>query len=60
MSIVLLSLVLAWPAAAQELTLADKLQALAHSAEEGMEAAEHNKVALMQAEFDEIHEAWES
>jgi hypothetical protein len=44
----------------QELTLADRLQALAHTAEEGIEAAEHNNVALMQAEFDEIHKAWES
>jgi high-affinity iron transporter len=57
---VLLSLVLVWPVLAQESTLADKLQGLAHSAEEGMEAAEHNNVALMQTEFDEIHEAWES
>ncbi|MCL4294851.1 MAG: FTR1 family protein [Anaerolineae bacterium] len=57
---VLLCLLLAWPALAQELTLADRLQALAHTAEEGMEAAAHNDVTLMQAEFDEIHEAWES
>jgi high-affinity iron transporter len=58
--VVLLGLLLTWPALAQELTLADRLQALAHTAEEGAEAAEHNNVALMQAEFDEIHEAWES
>jgi high-affinity iron transporter len=58
--VVLPSLLLAWPALAQEVTLADRLQALAHTAEEGVEAAEHNNVALMRAEFDEIHEAWES
>lgn len=58
--VVLLGLLLAWPALAQELTIADHLQALAHTAKEGMEAAEQNNVALMQTEFDEIHEAWES
>lgn len=58
--VVLLCLPLVWPALAQELNLADRLQALARTAEEGMEAAEQNDVTLMQAEFNEIHEAWES
>lgn len=58
--VVLLGLLLAWPALAQEQTLADRLQALAHTAKEGLQAAEHNNVASMQAEFDEIHEAWGS
>lgn len=35
-------------AGAQELTLADRLQILAHPAAEGMEAAEHSDVGVMQ------------
>lgn len=58
--LVLLGLLWTWPALAQELTIADRLQALAHIAQEGREAAEQHNVTAMKMEFDEIHEAWES
>jgi high-affinity iron transporter len=55
----MLGLFLAWPALAEEPTLADRLRSLAHVAEEGVKAAKQNNGAMMQAEFDELHEAWE-
>jgi high-affinity iron transporter len=58
--VLMLGLLWTWPALAEEPTLADRLQALAHTAQEGREAAEQNNITSMKAEFDEIHEAWES
>lgn len=58
--VVILSLLSVWPVLAEEPTIAGQLYSLAHVAEEGMEAAEHNNAALMQAEYDELHELWES
>ena len=57
--LVLFSLVVVWPALAQEPALAEKTRVLARIAREGMEAAERSDVAEMQAEYEEIHEAWE-
>lgn len=57
--LVLLMLLLPVSAGAQELTLADRLRALAHTAAEGVEAAEHSDTVMMQTEYEEIHEAWE-
>jgi len=54
------TLILIGPAWAQEINLADQLRHLAHSAEEGLEAAEANNIALVQAEYEEIHRLWES
>jgi high-affinity iron transporter len=48
------------PAWSQEVNLADQLSQLAHSAEEGLTAAEGNNLALVQAEYEEIHRFWES
>jgi high-affinity iron transporter len=53
-------LALARPALAEEPTVADHLRSLAHFAEEGQEAAEQGNVASMEAEYGEIHEAWET
>lgn len=57
--LVLFSLIVVWPALAQEPALADKTRVLAQIAREGVEAAEHNDVTEMQAEYEELHEAWE-
>lgn len=56
----LLSLIFVWPALADTPTPADQLRRIAHTAAEGVEAAEANNVAVMQAEYEEIHETWES
>lgn len=57
---VILGLLYVRPVLAQEPTVADQLYSLAHVAKEGMEAAEHNNTALMQAEYNELHELWGS
>jgi high-affinity iron transporter len=48
------------PVRAQESTLAERLRLLAHSAKEGLEAAEDNNVTLMRTEYEEIDRFWES
>ena len=48
------------PAAAQESSPADELRGLIHPAEEGIQAVEQNKPALMRAEYEEIHTLWAS
>lgn len=45
---------------AQEMSLADQLRNLARIAHEGVEAAEHNDIALTQSTYTEAHEIWES
>ncbi|MFQ5594786.1 MAG: FTR1 family protein [Anaerolineae bacterium] len=56
--LLLVGLMAPWPARAQEPALADKTRVLAQIAREGVEAAERHDVAAMQAEYEEIHEAW--
>jgi len=56
----LLGLVLAAPAYAQEQPLPDQVRALVHHAEEGMEAATANRSERMLAEYQELHAIWES
>ncbi len=58
--IVCLILSVVSPIFAQELSLADQLRALAHVAEEGVDAANTGDVAGMQHEYDEAHELWET
>jgi high-affinity iron transporter len=48
------------PVAAQEQSPADLLRGLIHPAEEGVKAAEQNNPELMRAEYNEIHELWET
>jgi high-affinity iron transporter len=52
--------VFAVPVAAQEQSTADLLRGLIHPAEEGMKAAEQNNPGQMRAEYEEVHELWES
>jgi high-affinity iron transporter len=58
--IVISVLVRVSPILAQQLTPAERLRSLAHMAREGVEAAQQNQVTLMQAEYNEIHELWET
>jgi high-affinity iron transporter len=58
--ITILGLMLAGTTYAQEPGLAEQLQALAHVAQEGIEAAEENNVTLMQTEYNELHTLWAS
>jgi high-affinity iron transporter len=48
------------PAQAQELPLADQVRGLTQRAEEGIDAANHNRPELMRGEYAEIHAIWES
>jgi high-affinity iron transporter len=48
------------PVVAQEQSPADLLRGLVHPAEEGIKAAEQNNPELMRAEYDEVHELWET
>jgi high-affinity iron transporter len=48
------------PAQAQELPLADQVRGLTQHAEEGIDAANHNRPELMRGEYAEIHAIWES
>ena len=48
------------PGLAQESTLADKINALAQLAQTGATAAAQQDVTAMQAQYDELHETWES
>lgn len=57
---IILSLVLVNPILAQGLTPTEQLRSLAYMAQEGVEAAEQNQVTVMQAEYNEIHETWET
>jgi len=58
--LLLVSLMASWPALAQEPALADKTRVLAQVAREGVEAAKRHDVAEMQAEYQDLHEAWGS
>ncbi len=58
--LVVLFLIVVSPALAQEPALAEKTRILAHIAREGVEAAKENDAAKMQAEYEELHEAWEA
>jgi high-affinity iron transporter len=46
------------PALAQELPLADQVRGLTQHAEEGIDAANHNRPELMRGEYAEIHAIW--
>src|SRR5215213_3168593 len=48
------------PTQAQELPLADQVRGLSHHAEEGIDAADHNRPELMRGEYAEIHAIWSS
>ncbi|MFN8459269.1 MAG: FTR1 family protein [Anaerolineae bacterium] len=58
--LVVMSFIFVWPALADSPVPADQLRQMAHAAAEGVAATEANNVAVMQAEYDEIHEAWET
>jgi hypothetical protein len=51
---------LAGIAQAQELPLSDQVRDLTHHADEGIDAADHNRPELMRGEYAEIHAIWES
>ncbi len=55
-----LALVCAAPVLAQESKLAEQVASLAHHAEEGIEAAEHNQPDVMRAEYQELHALWQA
>lgn len=58
--IVILALVLVRPILAQQPTLAEQLRSLAHMAQEGVEAVQQNQVTFVHAEYNKIHELWET
>jgi high-affinity iron transporter len=58
--IIFLILVFDKPVMAQELTIAEQLRNLAHTAADGQTAAGPGQTDLVQAEYAEIHETWES
>ncbi len=51
---------LVMPVLAQELSVARQLGSLARVAAEGAEAAASNDAAMMQREYEELHDMWES
>jgi high-affinity iron transporter len=55
-----LLLTFTFPVGAQELPPAELLRSLIHPAEEGIEAAEQNNPQAMRAEYNELHDLWES
>jgi high-affinity iron transporter len=58
--IALLVLVLAGPVSAQEPNITGQLQLLADKARDGLAAAEQGNLSVAQAEYEEIHESWET
>src|SRR5205085_4936307 len=56
--LLLLALAKIAPAHAQEQPLPDQVRGLAKHAEEGIDAAEHNRPELMRGEYAEIHAIW--
>jgi high-affinity iron transporter len=55
-----LALVCVAPVRAQDSKLAEQVASLAHHAEEGIEAAEHNQPDVMRAEYQELHALWQA